>query len=130
MPFDLVGLLDGPILNLPCNVTPHGRIDNLKEFYKRCTVVWRPVRHDGLSWMVLESLGHGRHVLWSYAFPGCIQVMDAAEAYAAITRLNFEHERGRLRINEEGARAIASRGYLPGLLRQEIHSKLETLLAT
>jgi hypothetical protein len=126
--FDLVGLLDGPIPNPPSNLTTFGRIPNLQQFYQRCSVVWRPVRHDGLSWMVLESLGHGRHVLWSYPFPGCVQVSSAADACEYISRLYSLHQQGRLRINEDGARFIADEGYLPQFLRGAIHSRLEQIL--
>ena len=130
IPFDLVGLLDGPIPNLPSNLQTYGRIANLKQSYERCAVVWRPVRHDGLSWMVLESLGHGRHVLWSYPFPGCIRVSGAVEARAVISRLYDEHQQGRLSMNEEGARSVARNGYLPGFLRGEIHARLDKILAS
>src|SRR6266403_1239163 len=65
-------------LNFPCWFTCQISITAISmvsiAFYKRASVVWRPVRHDGLSFMVLEALGHGRHVLWTYEFPGCVKV--------------------------------------------------------
>lgn len=128
IPFELVGLLDGPIPSPPPNLQIHGRIPNLAEFYRRASVVWRPVRHDGLSWMVLESLGHGRHVLWSYGFPGCIAVDGAEDARAEISRLHRLHQQGELTINESGARFIASGGYLPETLRSAIRGRLERIL--
>jgi hypothetical protein len=128
IPFELVGLLDGPILNVPNNLTVYGRVSNLQMFYEKCSVVWRPVRHDGLSWMVLESLGHGRHVLWSYPFPGCTAVHDAAEAVAHISQLHTLHKQRQLRLNCDGARFIAEKGYLPSSLRESIHARLERIL--
>ena len=130
IPFDLVGLLDGPIPNLPPNLQTYGRVPDLKAFYLRSSVIWRPVRHDGLSWMVLESLGHGRHVLWTYPFPGCIQVETAAEASEHISRLHRLHRQGLLGINEKGIQFIANDGYLPQVLRTQIHSRLEAILET
>lgn len=128
IPFDLVGLLDGPIPNPPPNLHIHGRIARMVDFYQRASVVWRPVRHDGLSWMVLESLGHGRHVLWSYAFPGCKMVATAAQAREEILRLHALHERQELKINEEGVRFIAENGYLPRQLKQKIQAELIQIL--
>lgn len=126
--FDLVGLLDGPIPDAPANLRIHGRIPNLREFYRRSTVVWRPVRHDGVSWMVLESLGHGRHVLWTYRFPGCVQVKDAAGARDEIARLHHLHQEGLLSINHDGVRFISSGGYHPRLLKKNILTRLERIL--
>jgi hypothetical protein len=126
--FELVGLLDGPIPDPPENLLIHGRAQNLNDFYRRASVVWRPVRHDGISWMVMESLGHGRHVLWSYPFPGCIQVKDEIEAREQITRLHSLHENGLLKLNEEGAQFIARGGYHPQVSRKKIHARLENIL--
>jgi hypothetical protein len=128
--FDLVGLVDGPIPNAPGNLRIHGRIPNLLEFYRCSTVTWRPVRHDGVSWMVLESLGHGRHVLWTYPFPGCVRVNSAVDAREEISRLYALHQQGLLTINEAGVQFIASGGYHPQLLRNNILTRLEQILAS
>jgi hypothetical protein len=126
--FDLVGLLRGTIPDPPPNLRVHGRIPNLREFYERASVVWRPVRHDGLSCMVMEALGHGRHVLWTYPFPGCQQVASASEAIEEILRLHALHRRNRLTINHAGTRAMVEHGYMPLQLRSMIHERLESLL--
>lgn len=128
IPFDLVGLLDGPIPDPPANLRIHGRIPDLDSFYRRSSVVWRPVRHDGLSWMVLEALGHGRHVLWTYPLPGCIQVADASDARLHIERLFALHAAERLALNEHGVRFIADDGYSPRHLKFRIREKLQELL--
>jgi len=128
VPFDLVGLRDGPIPDAPRNLHVYPRIPNLAEFYRRASVVWRPVRHDGLSWMVMESLGHGRHVLWTYAFPGCIHATNSSEACEQIARLHRLHQRGALQKNQMGADFIAQGGYSPRFLRREIHARLERML--
>jgi len=128
IPFELVGLQEGAIRNLPPNLRVHGRVPDLKACFARATVVWRPVRHDGLSWMVLEALGHGRHVLWTYAFPGCKQVSSAAEARDEIARLHALDLQKRLEVNSAGVAAIAEGGYLPRVLRGEIRSRLEDIL--
>jgi glycosyltransferase involved in cell wall biosynthesis len=126
--FELVGLLQGRIDNPPANLRIHGRIPDLSQFYKRASVVWRPTRHDGLSFMVLEGLGYGRHVLWTYAFPGCVQVTDVADAGDAIARLYQRHKEGGLGINQEGVQVIAERGFLPQHLKRSTLARLERIL--
>jgi hypothetical protein len=128
VPFELVGLRDGPVPNLPPNIRPHPRIPNLADFYQRASVVWRPARHDGLSWMVLESLGHGRHVLWTYPFPGCIQVTCASQACAQILRLYRMHQEQKLQVNQEGAQFIATSEYHPARFKARIRSRLQQIL--
>jgi len=128
IPFDLVGLLYGRIDDASPNLRIHGRIPDLAQFYKRASVVWRPTRHDGLSFMVLEGLGYGRHVLWSYAFPGCIQVTDATAARNTIADLYAMHKDGRLGINREGVQVIAERGFLPKQVKQKTLARLERVL--
>jgi len=120
IPFKLVGLLNGSIPYPPSNLQIH--------FYKQASVVWRPVRHDGLSFMVLESLGHGRHVLWSYPFPGCLQANCVEEAWNHISRLYTSHRQGRLEINWEGVQAVEKGGYLPTRLKHHILERLEQML--
>lgn len=126
--FELVGLYEGTIPDPPSNLTIHKRIPDLAEFYRRATVLWRPVRHDGLSFMVMEAMGHGRHVLWSYPFPGCICVRDALQARDEIVKLYRLHQEHRLNINRAGVRVIAAGGYLPRQLKKQIHGRLEEFL--
>jgi hypothetical protein len=78
--------------------------------------------------MVMEALGHGRHVLWSYPFPGCRQVHSASDAREEILRLHALHRWKRLPINHEGARAMVEGGYMPAQLRNRIRNRLEALL--
>jgi hypothetical protein len=126
--FELVGLRDGPLRDHPPNIRSHSRIANLSAFYERASVVWRPARHDGLSWMVLESLGYGRHVLWTYPFPGCTRVESASEATAEIQRLYELHKNHKLAMNHEGVAFIQSSEYYPPKFRKIIHSRLQGIL--
>lgn len=126
--FELVGLLHGEITSPPPNLRIHGRIADLRSFYQQSSVLWRPARHDGLSFMVMEALGHGRHVLWSYPFPGTIHVSSASEAREQISRLAALHARKQLRLNAEGVQAIRDSGLQPQRLRGEIRERLERIL--
>jgi hypothetical protein len=125
--FELVGLKVGRILDAPRNLRIHGRVGDLTDFYQSASVVWRPVRHDGLSFMVREALGHGRHVLYSYPFPGCLHVKGVEDAQMEITRLRALHESGQLTINECGQRVV-SENYAKHFLKQQILGRLESLL--
>jgi hypothetical protein len=127
IPFELVGLKDGRIEAAPKNLRIHARVRELSDFYQRTTVVWRPVRHDGLSFLVREALGHGRHVLYTYPLEGCIQVSGAEDAQREILRLHELHESGRLKLNEAGRRAVL-KSYACGTLKQQIRQRLEALM--
>jgi hypothetical protein len=103
-------------------------LPNLTEVFRSTTVLWRPARHDGLSFMVLEALGHGRHVLWSYPFPGCTLVKTAPEARNEIVRLHALHQQGQLDINRAGVQGLAQHGYRPAQLKNSIRARLEAIL--
>jgi hypothetical protein len=125
--FELVGLKTGQITNAPGNLRVHRRTNVLKEFYTRSSVVWRPVRHDGLSFMVREALGYGRHVLYTYPLEGCVQVCGVEDAQKEILRLFELDQAGRLAINHAGQRLVAER-YACGPLKQNILRRLEAML--
>jgi hypothetical protein len=130
IPFELVGLRDGPVRNPPRNIRFHKRIPDLVQFYKQASVVWRAARHDGLSWMVLEALGHGRHVVWTYPFPGCLQAKSAAEAKSHILRFCRLHQENKLGNNREGSCFIARSIYHPRRFKENIRSRLEKIIAS
>jgi hypothetical protein len=128
--FELVGLRDGPLQSPPPNIRLHERVPDLTEHYKQATVVWRPTRHDGLSWMVCEALGHGRHVLWSYPFPGCTLVSSTHEAIAEIQELLRLHRAKKLKPNREGSAFISAGDFFPANFKKNILSHLERILAS
>ena len=128
--FELVGLRDGPLRSHPENIRVHSRIPDLTDFYRKTTVVWRPTRHDGLSWTVCEALGHGRHVMWSYPFPGCALVRSASEAVTEIRKLQHLHAARELKVNREGASFISTSDFCPANFRRNIRCRLEKILAS
>ena len=127
VPFQLVGLKAGRISNPPDNLQINGRVKELREFYQKTSVVWRPVRHDGLSFLVREALGHGRHVLYTYPLDGCVQVSGTNDAQKEILRLFVLHQQGRLELNTVGQRAVL-RSYSCDYLKQDILRRLEGML--
>src|SRR5215469_282513 len=120
--FHVVGLLPGESLRAPDNVTVHGRVPALDPFFRQTSVFWRPARHDGLSFAALEALAHGRHVLWSYPFPGAAVAKDATSGYEEIQRLHELHHYGQLLVNRTGADYVAS-SFTPAVIRDGILSR-------
>jgi len=53
-----------------------GQVDDMASIYSRTHVLIRMTEHDGMSNMVQEALGFGRHVLWTYELPGVTQCND------------------------------------------------------
>lgn len=105
--FNLVGLEAGQVLKGPPNIKVHNRVD-IAPFYERASVLYRPVRHDGLSFMVLEALARGRHVLYSYPLPACTQVTSVDMACRELEKLQGLHEQQTLELNLAGIDLIHS----------------------
>jgi hypothetical protein len=126
IPFELVGLKEGTIPDPPGNLLVHGRVPELSEFYKRAIVLWRPVRHDGLSFMVREALGYGRHVLYTYPFAGCVKVDSAEEAQEQIVALFARHQKGILELNTAGVNLITE-NYQTNKLKEQILARLQVI---
>jgi len=125
--FHVVGILPGESLRGPDNVTVHGRVPSMDPFFRQTSVFWRPVRHDGLSFAALEALAHGRHVLWSYPFPGATVAKDATSGYAEIQRLHDLHLQGKLQTNHVGAEYVAAH-FTPGIIRDGILSRWKNIV--
>jgi hypothetical protein len=126
IPFRLVGLQERSIPEAPANLQVFGRV-NLDEFYRTASVLLRPVRHDGLSFMVLESLAHGRHVLYSYPLPGCRQVTTVQATIREIERLRDLHSSKALQLNHEGLETIA-RDYHRDVVRARLLERWEQMI--
>jgi glycosyltransferase involved in cell wall biosynthesis len=124
--FNLVGLKERRIAECPSNLHIFGHLD-LDRFYRETTVLWRPVRHDGLSFMVLEALAHGRHVLYSQPLPGCIHVTSEDAACLELERLRDLHSSKSLLLHEEGRRIIA-RDFNAEVVRTRLLDRWEELI--
>jgi Glycosyl transferases group 1 len=125
--FKLVGILDSPIPPCPPNLKVHGPVD-LQPFYEQSTVLYRPVRHDGgISFMVLEALSHGRHVVYTRSFPASILVSNVDEACAELIRLRDLHKTGALGLNKTGLAAI-DRDYSSQKVRANLLARWERVI--
>jgi hypothetical protein len=125
--FQLCGLPDGQTLQGPPNITVHNWMPNLTPLLDETTVIYRPVRHDGLSFTVLEALSHGRYVLYSYPLPGCTQVTSTAAACTEIAKLYAQHQSGTLPWNDVG-RSYIAREYAPEKVTSELLRRWEHII--
>ena len=128
--FRLVGLHPGETITAPPNIKVNYRVPDLTSIYQDSTVLWRPVRHDaGISFMVLEALSHGRHVLYTYPLAGAIQVRDAQDAKAELERVFALHERGVLPLNERGMETVAGL-YARDVVRENLYKRWEEIICS
>jgi hypothetical protein len=125
--FNVVGLRHGESLEAPPNVRLHGWANDLKPYLQDATVLWRPVQHDGLSFMVLEALAEGRHVLYSYPFAGCIEATTAATAQRELQRLVALHDAKTLKLNEAGMLSVANH-FSPQKVRADLLRRWEEII--
>lgn len=125
--FNVVGLQPGVTLEAPPNVKLHGWAKDLTPYLQRATVLWRPVGHDGLSFMVLEALAQGRHVLYSYPLPGCVEVKTASAAARELKRLQELHDSQVLSVNESGMRSTA-KDFSPQKVRADLLRRWEEII--
>lgn len=125
--FTIIGLAQGDTLSAPPNVKIQGWTNNLTPYIERATVLWRPVQHDGLSFMVLEALAQGRHVLYSQPFPGCIHVNGAPQARAELQRVLTLDRACALQLNTNGMRLI-TRDFAPEKVRANLLRRWEEII--
>jgi glycosyltransferase involved in cell wall biosynthesis len=81
------------------NLVYLGWRNDMLDVYKQSTVLLRLTRHDGLSYMVIESLALGRQVIWSHNFlPFCHYVRSYDQVKKALLQIQMNP-----RPNIEGA---------------------------
>jgi hypothetical protein len=113
---------------IPANVEMIGWQQDMEPIYAESTVLIRQPEHDGLSFMVLESLAAGRYVIWNHEIDGVTHAASQDEAFDALTSLLERHERGELGTNELGRAAVA-RSYSIERIRSDILGRFEAILA-
>jgi hypothetical protein len=114
--------LDG----LPPNVRCLGWVEDMGALISQSTAYVRPITHDGFSYMVLEALAYGRHVLWSYGFAGVttVDTIEAAEAW--LRDLHLRQREGTLGPNEVGRKAVEA-GFDPAIVGPRVLKAVESV---
>ena len=125
--FTIAGLPAGEKLDVPKNVKQQQWVSQMSDLYDNSTVIWRPTSHDGLSFMALEALAHGRHLIWTYPFKGGVQANTASEAHIALQHLYKLHCSGQLKTNRSGAEFV-SRNFSPGKIRDGILTRWQKIV--
>lgn len=127
--FRIVGFGSARNLSATPNVKFTGWVADLTPHLRESSVLWRPVRHDGLSFMVLEALAQGRHVIYSYPLDGCAFATDPIAAKKQILGFKRRHDLGESLLNEDGARIIRAR-YAPQVVRANLLQRWEEIITS
>ena len=94
---------------LPPNLEARGWTDDIEALYREVTAYVRLTTHDGVSFMALEALSRGRHVIWTHPQDGAIQAAGLDDVASALRTLAERHATGELAPNEEGAALVRER---------------------
>jgi len=125
--FRIVGMRGDETLQAPENVKIQGWTQELAVVLQESCILWRPVQHDGLSFMVLEALAQGRHVLYSYPLPGCVNVKSASLAILELKRLACLHEKQNLELNRAGLEVV-EREFSEEVVRKNLLNRWEEII--
>jgi len=132
--FMCVGSKDSPFHftseTLPTNIKLLGRPESLEKVYPASTVLVRVTEHDGLSFMALEALSHGRYLIWSYPLEGAHGALVASDyeaMYGHVQALYEKHVQGSLLPNYEGVEFVRSH-YDPARIAKDIRRRFRSLL--
>ncbi len=112
---------------LPGNVEALAWVDDMDALYRRISVHIRLTLHDGMSFMVLEALSRGRHVIWTFPIEGAIHAPSYEAARDALADLYARHQAGTLGLNTAG-RDYAQSHFKLQTLATELDGRLRALL--
>ncbi len=88
---------------VPPNIQCIGYVSDMQRVYEQVSALVRLTEHDGLSFMVLEALAAGRHVLWTQQFDSVRYTMDYDGLRRHLAELRDLHFAGQLGPNFAGA---------------------------
>ena len=118
---------DGADRSATKNVEFLGYQREMDAIYARSHVLLRLPRHDGLSYMVLEALNHGRHVIWNLPFESARMGRTENELACHIRELRAALAAGTLAFNARGQEVVHAT-YSGTHVRDMIRSKLKATL--
>ena len=93
---------------LPPNLRTPGWVSDMDALYRDVSALVRLVSHDGMSFMVLEALSRGRHVVYTYPLPHVVHASGFEAVAGAVRDLAARQGAGTLTLNEEGRRYALS----------------------
>jgi hypothetical protein len=118
---------DGANRDASKNVVFLGYQHQMDLIYARSHALLRLPRHDGLSYMVLEALNHGRQVIWNLPFEAALIGRTENEVACHIRELRAALATGTLEFNS-GGRDVVHATYSGSRIRDIIRSKLKATL--
>ena len=77
-------------------------VNYMKPLFESSTICIRFLKHDGLSFFVLESLLYGKHVIYNRTFNHCNFASNVSEMASVISELFTKFRIGELAPNESG----------------------------
>nr|WP_143548192.1 glycosyltransferase family 4 protein [Rhodopirellula sp. SM50] len=83
------------------NVKSLGWVGNMSDVWDEVGILLRVTQHDGMPRMVLDALQRGKHVIFSWSFPGCVFADSEETVNAAIHELKTG-----MSVNNEGIAAV------------------------
>jgi len=95
--------------------------------YAKSHVLLRLPRHDGLSYMVLEALNHGRQVIWNLPFETALMGQTENEVACHIRELRSALAKGTLSLNTRG-RDVVQATHSGSKVRDLIRTRLKVTL--
>lgn len=113
---------------LPPNLKALAWVEDMDALYREVAVYIRATLHDGMSFMAVEALARGRHVIWSYPLPGAIHASGFDAVAAALRDLAARHAAGTLELNTEG-RSYVLEHFDPERLTHELDQRLAALVS-
>jgi len=90
----------------PSNVTTLGTIGDMSSIYARTHVLLRFPQHDGLSYMVLEALNSGRHVVWNHPIATGRLALTPDDVVLRVRELRDDFAAGALMVNDGGRQHV------------------------
>jgi hypothetical protein len=114
---------DGAGRVAPSNVTFLGYRTDMEAIYARSHVLLRLPQHDGLSFMALEALNHGREIIWNQPFEASRLALTENEAAAHLRDLRSRLRAGELSPNIRGREYVLAQ-YSGGGARNTIRREL------
>ena len=118
----LVGLSESSH-SLPANMRMLGWVGDMASEYAKSVLCLRLPKHDGLSYFVLEAMGYGRHVGFSYKCEGSKHVTSYSDLKEFVVELRSLHDNGALGVNQVGhdfVRSNFKKSDVMGSLRRQI----------
>ena len=112
---------------LPANLETRGWVADMDAIYREISCMVRLTSHDGTSFMVVETLAHGRQAIWTFPMEGAMQAQGFEAVAEALRELIRQHSADELGLNTVG-REFVLRHFDAKSLLTGLDNRLRALL--